>query len=126
MTEFLYKEETYNIIGACFKVYNEMGHGFLEAVYQECLELEFSKEKIPYNAQHILTLNYSGTELKQHYIPDFICYDHIIIELKAAKKLEAKHEAQLFNYLKATKLKIGILVNFGTFPKLEYKRIIAT
>lgn len=125
MTELLYKDETYKIIGACFKVYNEMGCGFLEAVYQESLEFELEENLIPFESQKELTLHYFDKTLKQKYIPDFICYDHIIVEIKAAKKLIPEHDAQLFNYLKSTGMSVGLLVNFGSYPKLEYKRIVS-
>jgi GxxExxY protein len=120
----LFKEECYNIQGAIFEVYREMGCGFLETVYQECLEEEFRNRKIPFIAQQELRLMYKGKELEQSYKPDLICYDKIIIELKAVKEIAPEHEAQVFNYLKATKLKLGMLVNFGHYPKTQIKRII--
>jgi len=120
----LFKEECYNIQGAIFEVYREMGCGFLEAVYQECLEEEFRNRKIPFVAQRELRLMYKGKKLEQSYKPDLICYDKIIIELKAVKEIAPEHEAQVFNYLKATKLKLGMLVNFGHYPKTQIKRII--
>jgi GxxExxY protein len=122
--ELLFKDESYAIIGACFEVYKEKGNGFVEPVYQECLELEFAAQKIPFSAQSVLRLTYKGVELKQHYIPDFLCYDKIIVELKAVKQLADEHRAQVLNYLKATGLRLGLLVNFGHYPKLEYERII--
>lgn len=126
MTEFLYKDETYNILGSCFNVYNNIGHGLLESVYQECLELEFDEQLVSFKAQQLLNLSYCGTPLKQKFIPDFVCYDKIIVEIKSVKQLLPEHEAQLFNYLRITGLKVGLLVNFGAFPKLDYKRIICT
>ena len=126
MTEFLYKDETYNILGSCFNVYNNIGHGLLESVYQECLELEFDEQLVSFKAQQLLNLSYCGTPLKQKFIPDFVCYDKIIVEIKSVKQLLPDHEAQLFNYLRITGLKVGLLVNFGAFPKLDYKRIICT
>jgi GxxExxY protein len=122
--ELLYKDESYAIIGACFEVYKEKGNGFVEPVYQECLELEFGMLKIPFSAQSQLRLTYKGIELKQRYIPDFLCYEMIIVELKAVKQLMDEHRAQILNYLKATGLWLGLLVNFGHYPKLEYERII--
>jgi len=124
MTELIYKEESYAILGACFNVYKTMGCGFLESVYQECLEIEFEYQGIPFSSQKELKLTYRDKELKQTYRPDFICFDKIIIELKAISKLVKGHEAQVINYLNATGLKLGLLVNFGHYPKLEYKRIV--
>lgn len=122
--ELLFKDESYAIIGACFEVYKEKGNGFVEPVYQECLELEFTTQKIPFSAQSALRLTYKGIELKQRYIPDFLCCEKIIVELKAVKQLTDEHRAQVLNYLKATGLRLGLLVNFGHYPKVEYERII--
>ena len=123
MSEFLYKEESYLIRGACFEVYKEKGSGFLEPVYQECLEKELARQKIPFEAQVPLKLFYKGDPLKQGYVPDFICYGKIILEIKAVKKLTDEHRAQLFNYLKATGHKLGFLINFGHHPGIEIERI---
>ncbi|MBN1350419.1 GxxExxY protein, partial [candidate division KSB1 bacterium] len=109
---------------ACFNVYKMMGCGFLEAVYQECLEIEFEFQGIPYSSKKELNLSYRNQELKQKYQPDFICFDKIILELKATSKLIKEHEAQLINYLNAAKFNLGILINFGHYPKLEYKRFV--
>ena len=122
--EIVYKDESYRIVGACFEVYNEKGCGFLEAVYQECLEIEFEMQNIPFAAQQDLALDYKGRPLRQRYTPDFICYDKIIVELKAVSELKDEHRAQVHNYLKATGMKLGLLVNFGHHPKLEYERIV--
>lgn len=122
--KILYKEECYAIQGAVFEVYREMGYGFLEAVYQECLAKEFAKRGIPFIAQKEVNLLYKGERLEQTYKPDFICYNKIIVELKAAKEIAREHEAQVFNYLKATGLKLGLIVNFGHYPKARVKRII--
>jgi GxxExxY protein len=122
--ELLYKDQSYAIIGACFEVYKEKGNGFVEPVYQECLELEFDFQKIPFIPQSTLQLTYKGVELKQRYIPDFFCYEKIIVELKAVKQLTDEHRAQVLNYLNATGLRLGLLANFGHYPKLEYERII--
>jgi len=115
---------TYNILGACFHVYKTMGCGFLEAVYQECLEIEFKHRDIPFKAHPKLDLSYRGCTLKQEYIPDFIVYDEIILELKALSHLTNEHQAQLLNYLNATGLKVGLLMNFGHHPRAEYKRMV--
>jgi GxxExxY protein len=122
--ELLYKDESYQIIGACFEVYREKGNGFVEPVYQECLEMEFGLQGIPFSAQATLRLSYKGRELRQRCIPDFMCYEKIIVELKAVTQLTDEHRAQLLNYLKATGYRLGLLANFGHFPKLEYERII--
>ena len=99
-----------------------MGCGFLESVYQECLERELSVRDIPFRAQIDLQLAYKGSPLRQTYKSDLICYDQIIVELKAVKELAAEHEAQILNYLKATGMKLGLLVNFGSYPKATIKR----
>jgi GxxExxY protein len=122
--ELLYKDESYAIIGACFEVYKEKGNGFVEPVYQECMELELGFQKIPFAPKSVLRLNYKGVQLNQHYIPDLLCYEKIIVELKAVKQLTDEHRAQVLNYLKATGLRLGLLANFGHYPKLEYERII--
>ena len=122
--EIVYKNESYLIVGACFEVYNEKGSGFLEAVYQECLEMELGLQSIPFQAQKGLSLDYKGEPLRQVYKPDFICFDKIIVELKAVSKLTDEHRAQVHNYIKATKLQLGLLVNFGHYPRLEYERIV--
>ena len=122
--EIVCKEESYRIVGACFEVYKEMGGGFLETVYQECLEIELLAQQIPFKSQAELFLNYKGRPLKQRYIPDFICFDKIILEIKAVSELADLHRAQIQNYLKATGYKLGLLVNFGHYPKLEHERIV--
>lgn len=122
--DFIYKEESYQIRGAVFEVYKEMGSGFLEAVYQECLEKEFRRNNIPYSSQAQLRLTYKGEELKQSYIPDLICYEKIIIELKGVRCILPEHRAQLLNYLKVTKVKLGFLVNLGHSPQVEIERMV--
>jgi len=124
MSEIIYKKECYDIQGAVFDVYKEIGCGFLESVYQECLEMELKKRNIPFVSQQELKLIYKGDELQQTYKPDLICYEKIIIELKAVKEIVAQYQAQLMNYLKATGLSLGLIVNFGHYPKVEIKRII--
>lgn len=122
--EILYREECYRIIGACFEVYNEMGCGFLEPVYQECLEVEFALQGLTVKPQADLALTYKRRPLKQKYIPDFILFDKIVLEIKSVKDLAAEHRAQIYNYLKATKLRLGLLVNFGHYPELQRERVI--
>lgn len=124
--EFLFKEESYAIRGAVFEVYKEMGPGFLEAVYQECLCKEFTQRKIPFREQVNLQLSYKGERLEQSYAPDFVCYDKIIVEIKGIRELAPEHRAQLINYLKATKLELGFLVNFGAHPKVGIERMVRT
>ena len=124
MAEVVFPEESFNIIGACFEVYNEMGCGFLEPVYQECLKCELSSRGIPFRPQVRLELRYKGHVLKQKYVPDFVCFDKIVLELKAVAELAPVHQAQVHNYLKATGQKLGLLVNFGHYPKLQYQRIV--
>jgi len=124
-SEILYKEESYAIVGACFEVYREKGCGFLEAVYQECLEMEFRLQGVPYMAKKSLALEYKGQPLCATYEPDFICYEKIVLEIKAVTELADEHRAQLQNYLKATGLKLGLLVNFGHHPKTQVERIVA-
>ena len=124
MADLKYEEESYRIRGAIFEVYREMGCGFLEAVYQECLERELGKQGIPFVAQRELALYYKGERLEQTYKPDFICFERIIVELKAVKELVGEHRAQVHNYLKATDLELGLLANFGHYPKAEIERIV--
>jgi GxxExxY protein len=126
MKEIIFKEESYAIIGACFEVYNEKGSGFLEPVYQECLQIEFEYQRIPAIAKPALTLSYRGRTLLQTYQADFVCYGKIIVELKAVSALVDEHRAQLLNYLHATGFQLGLLVNFGHHPRLEYERIVLT
>ena len=107
-----------------FEVYREMGCGFLEAVYQECIEKELRQRDIPFVPQKELRLFYKGEELQQTYKPDLICYEKVVVEIKAVKQIAPEHEAQVFNYLKATDLRLGLIGNFGHYPKAEVKRII--
>jgi GxxExxY protein len=126
MTEIIYKAESYGIIGACFEVYNEKGCGFLEPVYQECLGIEFEYQRIPAIPKPSLTLSYRRRPLTQTYEPDYVCFGKIIVELKAVSALTDEHRAQLLNYLHTTGFELGLLVNFGHYPKLEYERIAKT
>lgn len=122
--EIVYREESYAIIGACFEVYKEKGCGFLEGVYDECLAFEFSMRQIPFVAQFPLAFSYKGHTLQQKYIPDFICFEKIIVEIKAISALGDIHRAQVHNYLKSTGYQLGLLVNFGHHPLLEHERIV--
>lgn len=122
-TESFFREECYRIRGAVFEVYKTLNSGFLEAVYQEALGIELEKRNIPFVAQPSIRLTYKETVLEQTYRPDFVCFDKIIVELKAVELLSKAHRAQMINYLKATKLPLGLLVNFGAFPHAEIVRI---
>ena len=119
---FYFKEETYKINGAAMKVYNTLKHGFLEAVYQEALEIEFKRQQIPFEREKELTINYEGVKLKQTYRADFVCYGNIIVELKAVSHLDDGHRSQVYNYLCATGYKVGLLFNFGHSDGLEIER----
>ncbi|MBK3517685.1 GxxExxY protein [Carboxylicivirga marina] len=119
----LYKDEAYRIIGAAMEVHNELKNGFLEPVYQEALAKEFRIQDIPFQQESMINIYYKGDKLDKYYKADFICYDEIIIELKALGELTKEHESQLINYLKATDKKLGILINFGK-SSLQYKRVI--
>jgi GxxExxY protein len=122
--KFLFEKETYAIRGAIFEVYREIGCGFLEAVYQECLEKEFTRREIPFASQKKLALYYKGQLLNRTYKPDFICYENIIVELKAISLIVGEHKAQLLNYLKASGMKLGLLVNFGCYPRATIERLV--
>ena len=124
MDDFPLKDETYQVLGACFEVYNEMGRGFLESVYQECLEVELTSNGIPFEAQQPIELVFKGQDLQRTFAPDLLCFGKVIVELKAVRRLAAEHRAQLINYLKACRLEVGLLVNFGSHPQLEYERIV--
>lgn len=124
MSDLVYKEESYQIMGAAFEVYNEKGNGFLEAVYQECLEMEFEDQGIPFQEKPPLTLFYKEQPLKRKYEPDFLCFDKIIVEIKAVKNLTDEHRKQIINYLKSTGKELGLLINFGHYPKVQYERFV--
>ncbi len=121
--DLIHKEETYKIIGAAMEVHSTLGCGFLEAVYQEALAIEFEKRSIPFKQEKKLEIKYKDQILSKHYKADFICYDKIIVETKALNELSGIDEAQVINYLKATGLKIGLLINFGS-ESLEHKRLL--
>ncbi len=120
----LFEEETYRIRGAAFHVYRMMGPGFLESVYQECLAIEMARREIPFEAQHPLRLQYDGEPLRQTYVADFLCCQSILLELKAARTLVGEHRAQLFNYLRASGVQVGLLINFGSSPKVQLERFV--
>ena len=118
-------KRTYAIIGAAMEVHKNLGCGFLEPVYQEALAIEFDTQAIPNIPEHLISISYKGKHLKKKYQADFLCYNEIIVEIKALSKLTGNEEAQLINYLKATGLEKGLLINFGA-KSLEYKRLIYT
>ena len=120
----LYSEQSYAINGAAFKVYNTLGHGFLEAVYQEALEIELHRREIPFVAQQEMRVLYKGEQLKHRYIADLVCYDCVLLELKAVEKLVPAFEAQVLNYLNISQIRVGLLVNFGHFPSVEIRRLV--
>ena len=124
MAKLIFEDETYAIRGAVFEVQREMGSGFLEAVYQECMEKELTRQGIPFEAEKKLSIQYKGESLEHTYKPDLICYNKILVELKSSKTLRPEHYAQVLNYLKATNLRLGLLVNFGTHPTATIERII--
>ena len=125
MTELIYKDEVYQIIGAPIEVYNQLGNGFLEAVYQDALVLELRLRKIAFQEQTLLELTYKGQTLRHTYVPDLIMFDKIVVELKAISMLGPNEEAQLLNYLKTTGMRLGLLINFGAQRRLEWKRMIS-
>jgi GxxExxY protein len=120
----LFEDEAFRIRGAIFEVSREMGVGFLEAVYQECLVMEFLANDIPFVAKPALTISYKGRGLAQAYVPDFVCFDAIVLELKAVREIAPEHRAQVLNYLKATDLRLGLLANFGSTPKAQVERLV--
>ena len=124
MSDLVFKEESYQIMGAAFEVYKEKGNGFLEAVYQECLAMEFEDANIPFQEQPPLTDYYKSRPLKKKYEPDFFCFDKIIVEIKAVRELTNEHRKQIINYLKSTRKELGLLINFGHYPKVQYERFV--
>jgi len=125
-TEILLKAEVFRIMGACFEVYNQMGFGLSETIYQDCIELELTKQGIPFISQQPIILDYKGHRLPHHFIPDLVCFGKILIELKSVKTIADEHRAQLINYLRISQMQVGVLVNFGAFPKLEWERLVNT
>jgi GxxExxY protein len=124
MTELLFRQEVYGIVGAAIEVHRELGPGFLEGVYQEALEIELGTQAIPFEAGRHLPIQYKGRQLAKEYIADLVCHDQIIVELKALDRLSGCEEAQVLNYLKATGLHVGLLINFGSVGRLEWKRYV--
>ena len=121
--ELLFKTESYKIIGSCMKVHSELGPGFSESVYQEALSIQFTKDGIPFESEKVLEVYFDGEKLKKHFKADFVCFESIIIELKASSFIHYDNIEQTRNYLKSTKFKLGLLVNFGE-KSLIYKRVL--
>jgi len=121
--ELLHKDEAFKIVGACMAVHNELGSAFLEPVYQEALAIEFEKRGVPFKKEQRLEIFYKENKLEKKYYADFLCYEQIVVELKACTGLTDQHTAQALNYLSALKLNLALLVNFGT-PRLQWKRVV--
>jgi GxxExxY protein len=126
VSDLIFQDECYAILGACFEVYKNKGCGFHEPVYQECLGIDFEYCHVPAIPQPGLSLEYRGRVLAQQYFPDFVCFGKVIVELKSVVAITDDHRAQVLNYLKAGSFKLGLLVNFGHYPRLEYERIVKT
>lgn len=126
MTELIYKQEVYAIVGAAMEVYNQLGPGFGEDIYQDAMEIEVESRNIPNNPQQEIYVFYKGQKLKNYFKPDLICYEKVVVELKAIDHLTSREESQLLNYLKATGLPVGLLINFGKQNDLEWKRMVLT
>jgi GxxExxY protein len=124
MTELVLKQEVYEIVGAALEVYYRLGRGFLEPVYQEAMEIEFHHRRIPFEAKKELFIRYKEYTLKKTYEPDFVCFNQIIVEIKALDRLSGKEESQLLNYMRANSSRVGVLVNFGSSIRLEWKRYV--
>ncbi|MGE5609360.1 MAG: GxxExxY protein [Bacillota bacterium] len=124
MSELLCKDEVFAIVGAAMEVHSVLGHGFLEAVYQEAMEIELNRRQIPFAPQSSIRIEYKGQQLQKAYVADLVCFGQIIVELKAIDKLTEREEAQLLNYLRATGVRVGILINFGSTGRLEWKRMV--
>ena len=124
MTELILKDESYAVIGAAMEVHRVLGPGFLEKVYQEAMQLELSALRIPFEAEKPIGIEFKGQCLTQKYYADLVCFEQIIVEMKALKQLSGKEDAQLLNYVRATGFKVGLLINFGSHGKLEHKRFV--
>ena len=123
MADIVFKEESYKIIGSCLAVFNKLGSGFLESVYQEALEIQFKQDKIPFEKEKRLHIKFDDLQLDKFFKADYVCFDSIIVELKATPFIHNNDTAQVLNYLRATGLRLGLLVNFGE-KSLSYKRVL--
>jgi GxxExxY protein len=126
MSDLIYKDESFKIVGACFEVYKEKGCGYNEAIYHECLEIEFRLQQIPAISKPEVQMEYKGHVLGQSFEPDYVCYGKIVIELKAELEITDRHRAQALKYLKATGYQLALLINFGHHPKIQIERIVNT
>ena len=124
MTELVLAKEVYEVVGAAMEVYYRLGRGFLEPIYQEAFEIELSRRQIPFDAKRELTITYKGQRLEKTYIPDAVCFDQIVVELKALERLSGVEQSQLLNYLQMTRMKVGLLINFGSRVRLEWTRYV--
>jgi GxxExxY protein len=124
MAELIYKDEAYAVVGAAMDVYYTMGIGFLEPVYHGAMIVELERRRIPFESQKKLDVFYKGIKLDKIYFPDFVCYEQIVVELKVVPRITNIEVAQLLNYLKITKKRLGLLINFGADPRLEWKRYV--
>ncbi len=124
MIDLIYKEEVFRIVGAAIEVHSTLGGGFLEAVYQEAIEIELRERKIPFESQRKIGIKYKEIMLQKEYVADVVCFDKIIVELKALDRITQKEESQIINYLKATGFLVGLVINFGSHGKLEWKRFV--
>ena len=124
MTELVLKEEVYQIVGAAMEVYYRLGRGFLEPVYQEAMEIELKHRRIPFQAKKSISIRYREFLLNKKYEPDLVCFNQVIVELKAPDRLSRSEECQLLNYMRATSSRVGVLINFGSSPRLEWKRYV--
>lgn len=125
-SELILKEECYEIMGSCMRLHSDKGNGFHEPIYQECLEIDFEIEGTAFEPQAALKMEYRGRELKQRFVPDFLLFGRIVLEIKAVKKIADEHRTQVLNYLAATGYTLGLLVNFGSYGRLEWERIANT
>ena len=126
MDDLVFREEVYAVVGAAIEVHRELGAGFLEAVYQEAMERELATRGIAYEAQRELVIQYTGQPLGKSYVCDLLCFDSVLVELKAMDRLGGREEAQVINYLKSAGLSVGVLINFGAHGKLEWRRLVKT
>jgi GxxExxY protein len=122
--DLILADEVYAIVGAAMDVHNELGSGFAEAVYQEAMEIELAARGIPFERQKVIRIKYKGRTLQKEYIADLVCYGKIIVEIKAQRELKSREESQCINYLKATNLPVGVLINFGDPGRLDWQRIV--
>ena len=124
MAELVLKQEVYQIVGAAIEVYWRLGRGFLEPIYQEAFEIELGRRDLPFEPQKELTIHYKGQPLQKKYVADLICFNQIIVELKALDRLTGVDEGQLLNYMRMARMRVGLLINFGSQVRLEWKRYV--